>query len=52
MITWLESSLYLYGEGSSWKVDWANRREGQGGGGGKYPEENIPIVSWYIIKNR
>jgi hypothetical protein len=31
MITWLESSLYLYGEGSGWKVDWADRKEGQGG---------------------
>jgi hypothetical protein len=34
MITWLESSLYLYGDGSGWKVEWANRREGQGGGSG------------------
>jgi hypothetical protein len=28
MITWLESSLCLYGEGSGRKVDWANRKEG------------------------
>jgi hypothetical protein len=31
MITWLESSLYLYGDGSGWKVDWANRKDGRGG---------------------
>jgi hypothetical protein len=32
MITCLESSLYLYGDSSGWKVERANRREGQGGG--------------------
>jgi hypothetical protein len=32
LITWMESSQYLYGEGSGWKVVWANRKEGQGGG--------------------
>jgi hypothetical protein len=32
MITGMESSQYLYREGSSWKVVWANRKEGQGGG--------------------
>jgi hypothetical protein len=32
MITWMESGLYLYGDGSGWKVDWANRREGEGAG--------------------
>jgi hypothetical protein len=30
--TGVESTLYLYGEGSSWKMVWANRKEGQGGG--------------------
>jgi hypothetical protein len=34
MITQMESSQYLYGEGSSWKVVWADRKEGQGGGSG------------------
>jgi hypothetical protein len=34
MITRMQSSQYLYGEGSSWKVLWANRKEGQGGGSG------------------
>jgi hypothetical protein len=48
MITWLESNLYLNGEGSGWKVDWANRKEGQGGISGNasrllaLPEDNIP----------
>jgi hypothetical protein len=32
MITRMEISQYLYGEGCSWKVVWANRKEGQGGG--------------------
>jgi hypothetical protein len=32
MIIWMESGQYSYGKGSSWKVDWANRKEGMGGG--------------------
>jgi hypothetical protein len=32
MITRMESSHYLYGDGSSYKLVWANRKEGQGGG--------------------
>jgi hypothetical protein len=34
MITRLGSGLYIYGDGSGWKVVQANRREGQGGSSG------------------